>query len=100
VRETGGVGDFTGAAGKPIPMKDEEIRKMLGQEVKKDEPSAPKIKMQFATGDRVKIKEGGFDGFEGMVDKIDETSGKVSVLVEIFGRSTPVELEYWQIERI
>lgn len=47
----------------------------------------------------MKIKEGTFENFEGNVDAIDETSGKISVLIEIFGRSTPVELEYWQVEK-
>lgn len=99
VRETGGVGDFTGAARKPLPMQEHEIAKMLGagaaQEV---EPT--KVKIEFARGDKVKIKEGGFEGFEGAIDSIDDANGRVSVLVEIFGRSTPVELEYWQVESV
>jgi len=99
VRETSGVGDFTGAAGEPIPMQDHEIQRMLGLEVaKKEEAVAPKIKIEFASGDRVKIKEGTFESFEGTVDTVDEASGRVNVLIEIFGRSTPVELEYWQVE--
>lgn len=102
VRATSGVGDFTGAGGEPIPMKDEEIRRMLGQEEqkKKVDVVAPKIKMDFASGDRVKIKEGTFEGFEATVDAVDDTNGRVTVLIEIFGRSTPYELEYWQIERV
>ena len=99
VRETSGVGDFTGAAGEPIPMQDHEIQRMLGLEVaKKEEAVAPKIKIEFSPGDRVKIKEGTFESFEGTVDTVDEASGRVNVLIEIFGRSTPVELEYWQVE--
>ena len=101
VRETSGVGDFTGANGKPIPMKEEEIRRMLGQEVqKKEEAAAPKIKMGFVVGDRVKLKEGTFESYEGSVSTIDETSGRVTVMIEFLGRSTPVDFEYWQMERV
>ncbi|MCG6156729.1 transcription termination/antitermination protein NusG [Rubinisphaera margarita] len=99
VRDTSGVGDFTGAAGKPIPMKDEEIERMLGQEETKEEEPA-KVKINLAEGDTVKINEGTFESFEGSVEAIDDTSGKISVLIEIFGRPTPVELEHWQVEKI
>ena len=99
VRDTSGVGDFTGAAGKPIPMQDHEIARMLGEK-DEEEVAAPKIKIEFRPGDIVKIKEGSFESFEGSIEEIDENSGKISVLVEIFGRSTPVELEYWQVESV
>lgn len=99
VRDTAGVGDFTGAAGKPIAMQKHEIARMIGQEEsKEDEPT--KVKVDLATGDHVKINEGTFESFEGSVEAVDEASGKVSVLIEIFGRPTPVELEYWQIEKM
>ncbi len=99
VRNTSGVGDFTGAAGKPIAMQDHEIKRMLGQEeVKLNEPT--KVKIGYSRGDVVKIKEGPFESFEGSIDSIDEANGKVTVLVEIFGRSTPTELEYWQVEGV
>jgi transcriptional antiterminator NusG len=100
VRETSGVGDFTGAAGKPIPMQDHEIQRMLGLEVAKEETVKPKLKIEFSPGDRVKVKEGAFESFEGTVSKVDEASGRVNVDIEIFGRSTPVELEYWQVETV
>jgi transcriptional antiterminator NusG len=99
VRETPGIGDFTGSAGKPTPMLAHEVSKIVSkQEEKTDE--APKLKINFNVGDRVKINEGTFDNFEGEVDAIDEASGRVTVMINIFGRSTPVELEYWQIESI
>ncbi len=99
VRETPGIGDFTGSAGKPTPMLPHEVAKIVSkQEEKTDE--APKLKINFHVGDRVKINEGTFDNFEGEVDSIDEASGRVTVMINIFGRSTPVELEYWQIENI
>ena len=100
VRETSGVGDFTGAGGKPVPMLDHEIQRMLGQETARTEVTQPKIKINFSPGDTVKIKEGPFESFEGTVESVDEASGRVNVLIEIFGRSTPAELEYWQIERV
>lgn len=99
VRDTSGVGDFTGAAGKPIAMRVEEIDRMLGRQI--DSVVEPaKIKIDLATGDAVKIKEGTFESFEGTIDKIDEEHGKITVLIEIFSRSTPVELEYWQVEKV
>lgn len=99
VRDTSGVGDFTGAAGKPIPMRVEEIDRMLGRQI--DNVVEPaKIKIDLAPGDAVKIKEGTFESFEGTIDKIDEEHGKITVLIEIFSRSTPVELEYWQVEKV
>lgn len=99
VRETPGIGDFTGSAGKPTPMLPHEVSKIVSkQEEKTDE--APKLKINFNVSDRVKINEGTFDNFEGEVDSIDEASGRVTVMINIFGRSTPVELEYWQIEAI
>ena len=99
VRETPGIGDFTGSAGKPTPMLPHEVSKIVAkQEEKTDE--APKLKINFNVGDRVKINEGTFENFEGEVDSIDEASGRVTVMINIFGRSTPVELEYWQIEAI
>jgi len=99
VRETPGIGDFTGSAGKPTPMLPHEVNKIVAkQEEKTDE--APKLKINFNVSDRVKINEGTFENFEGEVDSIDEASGRVTVMINIFGRSTPVELEYWQIESI
>ncbi|MEZ6123976.1 MAG: transcription termination/antitermination protein NusG [Planctomycetaceae bacterium] len=99
VRDTGGVGDFAGAAGKPMPMEQFEVDRMLGKaEVGAD--AAPRVKIEFSVGDVVKIREGTFESFEGTVEGIDDHNGKVSVLIEIFGRSTPVELDHWQIESV
>jgi len=99
VRETPGIGDFTGAAGHPTPMQAREVAAILAkQEEKTDE--APKLKISFRVGDHVKIKEGTFENFEGEVANIDETNGRVTVLINIFGRSTPVDIEYWQIEAV
>lgn len=99
VRETPGIGDFTGAAGRPSPMLAHEVARIVStQEEKAD--AAPKLKIGFKLGDRVKINEGTFENFEGEVETIDEASGRVTVMINIFGRSTPVELEYWQVESL
>jgi len=97
VRETSGIGDFTGSAGKPTPMLAHEVARII----KKDEEEvsdSPKLNINFKIGDRVKIKEGTFESFEGEVHLIDQQNGRISVMINIFGRSTPVELEYWQVE--
>ncbi len=99
VRETPGIGDFTGAAGRPSPMLAHEVSRIVAKQEEKSE-KAPKLKIAFRVGDRVKINEGTFENFEGDVDTIDETNGRVTVMINIFGRSTPVELEYWQIEAL
>jgi transcriptional antiterminator NusG len=99
VRETPGIGDFTGTAGKPAPMRPQDIAKIV-QKHEEKEAEQPKLKINFHPGDRVKINEGTFENFEGDVDGIDEANGRVTVMINIFGRSTPVELEYWQIEKI
>jgi transcriptional antiterminator NusG len=97
VRETSGVGDFTGAGGKPTPMLASEVSRIVQTEAEETTES-PKLDIKFAAGDKVKVKEGNFESFEGEVGTIDEASGRVTVMINIFGRSTPVELEYWQIE--
>lgn len=97
VRDTPGIGDFTGASGHPAPMLPHEVARIVARHEEKSE-EAPKLKISFHTGDRVKINEGTFENFEGEVDAIDQTNGRVTVMINIFGRSTPVELEYWQIE--
>lgn len=99
VRETPGIGDFTGSAGKPTPMLPHEVQRIVAKgETKADE--APKLKIAFNIGDRVKINEGTFDNFEGEVESIDQANGRVTVMINIFGRSTPVQLEYWQVEPV
>jgi transcriptional antiterminator NusG len=99
VRETGGIGDFTGSGGRPSPMLPQDVAKLLHKaEEKTDE--APRLKITFKKGDRVKINEGTFENFEGEVEQIDEANGRVTVMLSIFGRSTPVDIEYWQIESV
>lgn len=99
VRDTPGIGDFTGAGGKPTPMSPQDVAKIKAkQEEKQDEQ--PKVQFAFKPGDRVKVTEGTFENFEGDVESIDPANGHVTVMINIFGRSTPVELENWQVDVI
>ncbi|MHC4236940.1 MAG: transcription termination/antitermination protein NusG [Planctomycetota bacterium] len=98
IKETIGVGDFIGTEGVPTPMRDTDVAKML-KEIEKPEDT-PNIKMEFEKGDVVKIRDGAFENFEGVVDDIDSERGMVRVIVSIFGRSTPLDIEYWQIEKV
>ena len=95
IKETTGVGDFVGTAGRPTPMKEHEIEKML-QDSRKPEDE-PTVKLVFNKGEHVRIKEGPFEGYEGTVDELDPEKGRVRVLVTIFGRQAPIELEEWQL---
>ena len=99
VRETPGIGDFTGAAGKPTPLPPQDVDRIVAKP-EDEETKQPTLKISFGVGDRVKINEGTFDNFEGEVSTIDEASGRIQVMINIFGRSTPVELEYWQVETL
>ena len=100
VRETPGIGDFTGAAGKPTPMLKHEVERIVKSVRPTDEAEPIKTAIPFKVGDRVRIKEGTFENFEGEVEQIDEANGRVTVMLSIFGRSTPVDIEYWQIETV
>lgn len=98
IKGTSGVGDFIGTEGMPTPMRDTDVAKML-MEAEKPEQT-PSIKVEFSKGDHIKIREGAFENFEGTVDSIDAERGIVKVIVTIFGRSTPLDIEYWQIEKV
>lgn len=98
IKETTGVGDFIGTEGKPTPMSDVDVAKMLHQ-VEATEVS-PSVQMEFKKGDQIKVKGGSFEGFEGTVDEIDSEKGSVKVIVTIFGRATPLDIEYWQVEKV
>ncbi len=101
VRETPGIGDFAGSAGKPTPMLSHEIERIIKSSSPKKPGEEPiKTAIPFKQGERVRIKEGTFENFEGEVENIDEANGRVTVMINIFGRSTPVELEHWQIGAI
>lgn len=96
VRTTAGITGFVGIGNKPTPISDEEVKAI--QKFMKME--APKFKTKFSQGEAVKIMDGPFAEFLGTVQEIDEEQGKVKVLVSIFGRETPVELDFLQISKI
>lgn len=97
IKETTGVGDFVGTAGRPTPMKEIEIEKMLLDSRRPEEE--PVIKLVFQKGEPVTIKEGPFQGYEGTVDELVPEKGIVRVLVTIFGRQAPIEIEEWQLAK-
>ena len=97
IKETTGVGDFIGTAGRPAPMQMQEVEKMIAASKKPEDQ--PEIRMEFQPGDHVRIKEGPFENMDGTVDQLLPEQGKVRVIVTIFGRATPVEMEYWLIEK-
>ncbi len=97
IKETSGVGDFVGTKGRPTAMKTHEIEKMLAASLKPEDQ--PQVKLVFEKGEQVTIKEGPFQGYEGTVDELLPDKGLVRVLVTIFGRQAPVELEEWQISK-
>ncbi len=96
VRNTPGVTDFVRSGAKPVPLRPEEVDKIL----RRMEAEAPKIKVSFRTGQKVRITEGPFEDFVGVVDAIDTDRARVRVLVSMFGRETPVEVDFLQVERI
>jgi transcription termination/antitermination protein NusG len=102
VRETPGIGDFTGSAGKPTPMEPKDVERILRSSKLLVDVVDPNVKtaIPFKKGDRVRVKEGYFQNFEGDVESIDQAHGRVTVMITIFGRPTPVEIEHWQIELI
>ncbi len=96
VRNTPGVTGFVGAGvNKPTPLSQDEVDKIL----KRMESEAPRVRVTFREGQRVRIIEGPFADFVGTVDELDADRGKVRVLVSFFGRETPVELDFLQVER-
>ena len=97
IKETLGVGDFIGSAGKPTAMAGDDVAKMLMQVDRPEE--AASLALEFTKGDSVKIKEGPFENFEGSIDEVLPEKGEVRVTVTIFGRATPLELEYLQVEK-
>jgi len=98
IKETEGVGDFIGSNGKPTPMTPKDQAKMLEEAERPAE--AATLPTTFRKGDKVKVTNGAFMNFEGEVDEVAPEKGTVRIITTIFGRSTPLELEYWQIEKM
>ena len=98
VRDTPKVGDFLGGRGEPVPLSDPEVQSILTR--MSDTETNLQVNIGLQKGDMVKIKSGPFDGFDGTVDEVIPEKGTVKVIVTIFGRPTPVELKYWEVETV
>ncbi len=96
VRNTPGVTGFVGMGNDPIPLRPEEVSEIL----KRMEAEAPTIKVTYKAGEMVRIVDGPFNDFHGTVDEIDMERSKVRIMVNFFGRSTPVELDFLQVEKV
>jgi len=96
VRNTPGVTGFVGMGNRPTPLRPEEVQAIM----KRMEAEAPRVKVTYRAGQKVRIIDGPFRDFIGVVDTIDEERTKVRVLVSFFGRDTPVELDFLQVERV
>jgi len=97
IKDTPGVLGFAGTKDRPVPMRPNEVEMLLAQVRVSDDKVKPKV--SFSVGETVKVADGPFQNQSGVVEEIDPERGKLRVSVSIFGRSTPVELEYWQVER-
>lgn len=95
VRNTPGVTGFVGMGNNPTPLRPEEVAQIL----KRMEAEAPTVKVTFKVGERVRIVDGPFNDFRGVVSEIDMERSKVRVMVSFFGRETPVELDFLQVEK-
>src|SRR5438105_6218016 len=96
VRNTPGVTGFVGVGNHPSPLEDPEVRRIL----RRMKMEAPRVRVSYQKGERVKVVDGPFSDFIGIVDSINAEKGKVRVLVSFFGRETPVELDFLQVSRI
>lgn len=97
IRDIQGVISFIGGGDRPQPLSASEVKDLMRQIVSPEEKAKPKI--QYEIGETVRIKDGAFENFEGVIEEIDAERGKLKLMVSIFGRSTPVELEFWQVGR-
>ena len=98
IKNTSGVSGFIGSGRRPVALQESEISAILKQtELAKEKPT-PKV--IFEKGEGVRVLEGPFANFNGTIEEINPTKGKLKVTISIFGRSTPVELEYWQVEKL
>lgn len=98
VKNTPGVSGFIGSGKKPLPLRESEVNGIIKQAEEKKEKPTPKV--IFEKGENVRVKEGPFVNFNGTIEEVNPNKGKLKVLVAIFGRTTPVELEYWQVEKL
>ena len=98
VRDTPKITGFVGGKTQPTPLSDAEVKEIVDQT--SSDPGKPKPKVLFRVGESVRVIDGPFTSFIGMVDDVNSERGKLRVMVSIFGRSTPVELDFLQVERL
>jgi transcriptional antiterminator NusG len=98
VKNTPGISGFVGSGNKPIPLAANEVKAIVNQQEEKKTKPQPKV--IFEIGESVRVKEGAFANFNGTIEEVNPHKGKLKVMVTIFGRATPVELEYWQVEKL
>ncbi|MCA8972430.1 MAG: transcription termination/antitermination factor NusG [Planctomycetes bacterium] len=98
LRETPGYQGFVGGGDQPVPMTEDELQRIRGK--MEESKEKPKLSISFKAGDRVKIKQGHFENFDGVIEEVNPEKGVVKVSVTIFGRATQVEVEYWEVEQI
>ena len=98
VRTTQGVTGFIGAGRQPVALSEDEVNEIVRQTEERKEKPAPRV--TFSKGEGVRVNEGPFANFSGVIDEVNAQRGKLKVMVSIFGRQTPVELEFWQVERL
>ena len=94
------VTGFLGAQGKPMPMRDDEVNAILHRSGEGGVEVAPRNLIRFDVGEKVNVTDGPFEGFSGMVEEVDEAASRIKVTVSIFGRPTPVELEFAQVQKV
>lgn len=98
IKNIPGVSGFIGSATRPFTLKEEEIKNILKKAEERKEKPTPKV--TFEIGEGVKVVEGPFTNFNGTIEEVNPNKGKLKVVVSIFGRATPVELEYWQVGKL
>ena len=97
IKNTPKVTGFLGTSSKPLPVSDKEVERIVGRI--QEGVDAPRPMITFEIGETVKVVDGSFQSFNGTVESIDEEHARLNVLINIFGRATPVELEYTQVEK-
>lgn len=98
IKSITGVTGFVGAGSKPLPLREDEVGMILKQA--NDAKDKPTPKIIFDKGENVRVNDGPFTNFNGTIEEVSLAKGKIKVMISIFGRATPVELETWQVEKV